>query len=368
MNRFLPSWPALLFLSLSASASDSPISNPPQLKGFMRLGLVDSGDTRELRDASSRIGLHWQQNASTDWVVLATLELGFNITGSEPSFTFDGGDGFSPADSGDETFWPRLGFVGAHHSRWGRITAGKQWGSYYLVSGSTDMLEYFGGEASGTYNFRTDGGASGTGRADKAIQYLFQHGGLQLSLQHQAVESDIDLAALDLPTTVTARYGRGDGAAIRWRSSAGIGIGASWNQSEITLLDAGIPLFSTNDSATAATVFFGADDAPGLYAALVWYQGENHEIDDAGTVFDSTGGEYFLQWTFEEGAQIYVTGNRLTPQDDETRYELDYTAIGIRAPVLGPLLLFLEYKHEQSVTAAGAAVPDAVMLGAKYQF
>lgn len=343
-------------------------SSLPQLKGYFRVGLVDSGDTHELQDASSRIGLHWKQPLSTEWQALATLQVGVNVTGNEPGFTAGGGNGFAPAGSGDEVFWPRLGFVGAVSEKWGSLTAGKQWSSYYDITSTTDVLEFWGGEASGTYNFRTDGGPSGTGRADKAIQYRVQLADLQLSVQHKAVENEIDLSELELPSTVTATYSVGNGISLRWHTDASFGVGAAWNESEISVQDSGVTLLTGKDMATAATIYFGDSTKPGLYAALVLYRGENHEIDDAGILFDSEGAEFVLQWTFADEGQIYLAGNQLDPRNGETAYRLDYTVLGYRKTIAGPLMLSVEYKAEQSINAAGESLSDAVFLGAKYSF
>ena len=47
---------------------------------------------------------------------------------------------------------------------------GKNWSAYYQVGGWTDRMQGAGGAALGVYNAQTDGGPTGTGRADTTLQ------------------------------------------------------------------------------------------------------------------------------------------------------------------------------------------------------
>lgn len=68
---------------------------------------------------------------------------------------------------------------------WGSVQIGKQWSVYYDVTQWTDLFWAVGGNASGTYNAGTDGGISGTGRAEKAVSTRFRYHGLRLGAQTQ---------------------------------------------------------------------------------------------------------------------------------------------------------------------------------------
>lgn len=80
-----------------------------------------------------------------------------------------GGDPGTQEDSDNVALPLRLAFVGFEGPQ-GRVSFGKQWSTYYDVAVFTDQAPFFGGSASGTYNAGTDGGVSGTGRANQALQ------------------------------------------------------------------------------------------------------------------------------------------------------------------------------------------------------
>ena len=69
-------------------------------------------------------------------------------------------------------FGARLGFLGVDFGKFGRLTFGKQNSTHYdIASYTTDRFNVFGGQSTATYVAGTDGGQSGTGRADQTILY-----------------------------------------------------------------------------------------------------------------------------------------------------------------------------------------------------
>ncbi len=69
-------------------------------------------------------------------------------------------------------FGARLGFFGVDSGKFGRLTFGKQNSTHYdIASYTTDRFNVFGGQSTATYVAGTDGGQSGTGRADQTILY-----------------------------------------------------------------------------------------------------------------------------------------------------------------------------------------------------
>ncbi|MEJ2006180.1 MAG: hypothetical protein P8X57_14720, partial [Cyclobacteriaceae bacterium] len=62
---------------------------------------------------------------------------------------------------------------------------GKQWSTYYDITGYTDKFNVFGGRASATYTGTSDGGETGTGRASQAVTYRNSFGNLSLGGQLQ---------------------------------------------------------------------------------------------------------------------------------------------------------------------------------------
>jgi len=62
-----------------------------------------------------------------------------------------------------ETFYTRLAYIGLQQDE-NIVLVGKNWSTYYLVASFTDRFSSLGGEASGVYNAKSDGGNSGTRR------------------------------------------------------------------------------------------------------------------------------------------------------------------------------------------------------------
>ena len=72
---------------------------------------------------------------------------------------------------GDSVFL-RLLYVGVETEN-GALTFGKNWSAYYQVSKFTDQFQGAGANATGTFNAGTDGGETGTGRANRTLQARF---------------------------------------------------------------------------------------------------------------------------------------------------------------------------------------------------
>jgi predicted porin len=85
-----------------------------------------------------------------------------------------------------QVFGTRLGYLGIDMNKFGTVTVGKQWSVYYDITGYTDKFNVFGGQASATYVTGTDGGGSGTGRADQALIYRNQFGPVLIGVRMQA--------------------------------------------------------------------------------------------------------------------------------------------------------------------------------------
>jgi predicted porin len=95
------------------------------------------------------------------------VEYGFDMLDSVDRLFNPGGAGSDKRTF--DSFFPRLYYVGlettGHY-----LTVGKNWSTYYQVAGWTDWMRGDGGSALGVYNAQTDGGPTGTGRADSVLQ------------------------------------------------------------------------------------------------------------------------------------------------------------------------------------------------------
>lgn len=200
-------------------AQDTKILDSISLYGWLREHIAGYDGNIELQDNSPRIGTNIYRKLQNDWYAKARLEYGIHIV-QGISFNKDANTAqqlianpFSTA----ETFTPRLAIVELGNPKWGSISIGKQWGVYYDIGFYTDKFNLFGGSANGIYSGGTDGGWSGTGRADKAIQYRNKFRNWELSAQTQL-------------NGQTANFGM----AVQYFFSTGLAIGSAYNNAKIS--------------------------------------------------------------------------------------------------------------------------------------
>ena len=140
-----------------------------KIYGSVRLRYRSTDAGSVLGDAGSRVGLEGEYRIDQQSWVFARLEVGFNLLDELDTLLSPGGSG-GESEQGDSLF-PRLYTVGIDTPV---ILAsyGKSWSTYYKIAGFTDRFDSAGGSAVGTFNANTDGGATGTGRADNVLQTL----------------------------------------------------------------------------------------------------------------------------------------------------------------------------------------------------
>lgn len=168
-------------------AQDTKILDSISFYGMLREQIAIYDGNVELQDNSPRIGTNIYRGLQNNWYAKAQLEYGIHIA-QGVSFNKDANTAqqlIANPFVNTETFTPRLAMVEIGHPTWGSITIGKQWGSYYDIGSYTDRFNLFGGSANGVYAGGTDGGWSGTGRADKTIKYKNKFHNWELSTQTQ---------------------------------------------------------------------------------------------------------------------------------------------------------------------------------------
>jgi hypothetical protein len=168
------------FVLGEVDASGNPASDLDRFLGLFNpygrfLGHVAFfNDEVEVQDNVSWLGLAFSTRgpvkifAGTEWAVnLMRGGQQFNASGNT-----SGGFPELIDSQADQVLSNRLGYVGVDFGPFGRVTVGKQWGVHTDVSlYTTERSNVFGSEASATYTAGTDGGPTGTGRADQAITY-----------------------------------------------------------------------------------------------------------------------------------------------------------------------------------------------------
>ena len=160
--------------------------------GNLAVYYLRNDETQEVNDGFARYVFDLKHNMKDDWRAVAKLEWGVQLSNTDNQIVVNH-NGLTSTGPADEAIWLRQGFVGFEHDVYGRFTLGKQWGVSYDIGGVTDWFEIFGGAAQGTYNFGTDGGFSGSGRAEQALQYRVNYNNFSFAVQYLASDEQLDV-------------------------------------------------------------------------------------------------------------------------------------------------------------------------------
>jgi predicted porin len=141
--------------------------------GQIRTHLAAFQNDAEVQDNATRVGINFTSRSKIK--VIAGMEWGVNLVRSETQFNLSASrpDGFGTLDTTTTpVFLARLGFAGIDAGPLGRVVIGKQYAVHYdIASYTTDRFNVFGGQGTHAYVAGTDGGETGTGRADRIVQY-----------------------------------------------------------------------------------------------------------------------------------------------------------------------------------------------------
>lgn len=299
--------------------------------GSLRLRYRETDHQSVFGDGGTRLGTDGAWQFVPDYWLLGRLEAGFKL--------FDNLDQLlDPGSRGDGTItddiFVRLAYVGVEFPK-AFLTYGKNWSTYYQVASFTDRFQGTGADASGTFNAGTDGGGSGTGRADQVWQTRLQiehpwklvaHlNPFNINLQYQAGE--------EIPYGHGARYNDAFGISAILERTDNFKTGFALNYATIAKDD--LPYLETigidgNDLALLyGFQWFGEK----WYASTVFSYLANHMATADGIYFDAWGTEGYGHYQLFD--RIWLTGgwNYLEPMGDQQqvgRYILRYAVFGLR--------------------------------------
>lgn len=174
----------------------------------------------------------------------------------------------------------------------------------------TDRFLAGGGDAPGTCNAGTDGGISGTGRAEAAFQHRSpQIGPLRAAVQWQnRGRTDADKGFADT---------RGDAADVEL--GAGLTLGAAFNDARDGVDDPGLD--ETKEGDQSFIVGTQARGGDGCVAAND-NRSVEHETDGEGTFFDAEGAELYASLALDAWHEVYAGSHWLEPDDSDYNGEL----------------------------------------------
>lgn len=302
-------------------------------------GFADEDGDSTLDDSTSRIGFRGQLDVSKTYEFFGRIEVGTNLVGELGKFLI-GGDPGSEDGTEDQPIPLRLAFIGFEGPQ-GRMSFGKQWSTFYDVAVFTDQAPFFGGAASGVYSAGTDGGVSGTGRADRALQYRFAISQFKLGVQAQIRDKTDN----DQPFADTW------GVSAVYQFSEGVTLGAAFNQVRDGITD---PFPDEPIYDDQAFIVGGRWQDDNNYYAVTDTDFENHEKDDEGEFYSGFGVEVYADHFFEGGFGLGGTYNYQKPDSDlMSDYLINFLSVGGSYSLGKNWRFYLIYKFDYSQQSNG---------------
>ncbi len=356
---------------------DEPVTEPDEEKaltgyiyGSIRLRYRETQAGGFFGDAGSRVGAQGEWRITQDNWAYTRVELGFNLLDELDALLSPGGS--AGEDEQGESVFPRLYTVGVETPI---IVAsyGKSWSTYYKISNFTDRFDSAGSSAVGTFNANTDGGATGTGRADNVLQTLAFIDFLPETWQVEPFNMNIQLqGGQPIPGVegVDYKYAFGLSAVLDSRDNYTLGV--AYNQARIDQLD--------NAAVRAAGI---EGDAEAYLIGARWFDEQryigfsvarlrNHETTDLGTYFNGWGSELYGRHRLTKGYWLVGGYNWLTPDDDQIQvgqYELLYGIIGLRYSIDDfDRLAYAEWRIDNTISENGEKLGDIFTVGVRWDF
>ncbi|MBU7576742.1 MAG: porin [Flavihumibacter sp.] len=362
---------------IAQSIDESKDSTELQLKlyGSFRGHFAAYNKEVEIQENASRLG--FEISAIRKGIrYFAGLEMQVNMFRSATSFNLSASTtgGYLQADRNQDrqVLSSRLGYMGVDLGKWGTVVLGKQRSIYYDITGYTDRFNVFGGGASATYTAGTDGGYTGTGRADQALTYRNSTGRFSYGAQFQFLNSNnnrwLDGLAFNLQVQLIEQ----------------LKFGIVVNQSFL------------NPSLINSGEFIGLKGNPRYYAAGVNYRAGNWEIaglfsrqqnGDAVTgriidpvngisnpvvVFEAVGGELYFNYHWKK-ISVLLGGNYYQPDTDiftsrgerpiNAAFKRRYIIAGAEYRPFRLLKFYSEARIANGTAALGSREPSVFTIG-----
>jgi hypothetical protein len=329
---------------------------------------IPANAAAEVQDDASRVGINFATFGAIKGI--GTAEWGVNLVQSETSLNAGAttSSGFGVVQTVTQpVFGARLGFFGIDMAKFGRLTFGKQLSTHYdITSYTTDRFNVFGGQSTATYVAGTDGGQSGTGRADQTILY------------HVNFAKIFDFGTqAQLRTSDTPQAFNGFGFSLQAKVLPGVKIGGTYNK---TYFDE----FLTTTALHGGTDYW-AFGGMGTWRMLDWgavYVRENR--GDLAFVPEPGGGPATVAVGFSaNGVELYSRLKfgkfaALLGFDDYIPFDLSplinpnfitrYAVLGAEWHISPSAYAFFESRLGDTVDPQGQGGFNAAALGFRYDF
>ena len=323
-----------------------------------------------LSDGGSRIGLKARYQLLPQYHLIGDVEAGINLF-DELEFLFNRGSQSTANQFGDSLF-NRLLFAGIETPNTS-FTFGKSWSTYYKVSSYTDRFDGTGASASGTFNAFSDGGATGTGRADMAFQ-------TRLHIETVPARSGIKPFNLNIqlqqgepiPGLGEYHYGTTLGLSAILTTTNDYTIGLAYNHAIIDKAD--LPTLKQNgiDGDARAMIIGTRWFSEDWYIGAVVSRLLNHEATANSIYFDAWGSELYLQYQTIKDVYLVTGYNYLKPDSGQPlvgSFKTKYMVLGLRYAFDSlNRRIFLTYQFDDSRTSDNVKLADTITLGIRWDF
>ena len=328
--------------------------------GSGRVRLSGSDGKVRISDNRSRLGVYGYKFFKPQVEIFTRIELGTDLGG-----TFD--DVFfppeNPRDDSDGALFLRVGKVGVGTAL-GDFSLGKQWSVYYNVAGYTDRFAVFGATATGTYNAGTDGGGSGTGRADNSFKYQSYK---KIALGLQAQDNG------RIPLTNDRKYDAGLGGSLTWEISQHWSFGAAYNRAFFDEFDQELSDLGLTGDSEAGVLGVSYALEP-VYVAATVASHKNHESTNAGKFVDASGWEIYGRYLFNPRWRAIGGANYLSPDENDPQagqYDIRSIIFGLQwayGDASFGNMVYVEGELRGGRNFDGSPQENALTIGVRYSF
>lgn len=347
----------------------SKVLSGVELYGSARINYRFSDIDSFLGDGGSRIGASAQWRIQPKTWVFGRVEAGFNVLDTL-DWVFKPGNR-SENTTGD-AFFSRLMYAGVETPD--LIAAfGKNWSTYYQVSGFTDLFDSTGGSASGTFNAGTDGGPTGTGRADSTLQARFLFDWFSESSKIDPFHLNVQAQHGRLvPGVPGVDYGTAVGLSGIVKTVANAEVGLAYNFAEVPNRDRS-DIRAAGISGNAHAILVGVRRfQDNWYLATTIARLNNHETTDQSRYFDGWGWEVYGRHRLF--GKLWAVGgwNWLQPDSGEPQamnYRIKYGVLGLRYALEGfRQLIYFEARLDDSRLEDGSRIGNSYVIGVRWDF
>ena len=332
------------------------IKNPFVLYASIRLHAVDAPGGVEITDGGTRIGVIGSYRMKDFGELIGRAEGAINLV-EEFSFLITP-DASVPDGKRGRAVSSRLLYAGFRRDD-NRLLLGKNWSPYYDVAGMTDQFAVYGGSSMGVYNAGTDGGGTGTGRADNSLQLYHRRPDWNLGFQCQA--------GTQVPGVEGENYSYNAGLSGRYQAESGFALGVAYNRAHPENDSTALREQGFSGDSHAAVVGAGFESGAWFLSGTAGYF-ENHETDNERQFIDSFGFEFYSRYRLSSVWRAIAGLSLLEPEDDayEGHYRNREYILGFQWTFWRKTfddMVYAEYLLNDGRLADGTGRPDALAVG-----